>query len=1390
MTAPARSAGTVDIQLFTADGLATASGAYTYAAPAPVANSFTYGSTVAYNAGGASPTSFNLSSQTTNSPTGYAVGSATTAQGGSVSVDNSGQVSYTPPVGVRGNDSFTFTASNAGGPSTLATVTVQIGDPVFTVTLPSATGFAGLPYNVSNTPVTLSGGKGPYVVTGVTGQPLGLDFDPATQVLSGTTTLRGAWTVNFTITDSSTGTGPATSTASAGLTTANPPAPTASDFTVPAVAYNAGSASATTIDLAARTSGEVGIYGLDQGGTLGGRATTANGGLATVNAVTGHVDYTPPVGFRGNDSFRYRADNFGGDTGLITVTVPVDPPTFTVTLPESTGQVGVDYNRSNSPVTISGGRGPYTVTAVTGYPRDLTFDAATQVLSGRIRQNGTWTLGFTITDSSTGAGGYTSTASTPLITTLPPNPVASAFTAPAVAYNRGAAPATIIDLTPHGSGVIEEYFLFDGRASVLSVTTTQGGSATIETASGRVSYTPPVGFRGNDSVSFLISNANGSSNTAIVTIPVNDPVFTVTLPQPTGVVGEPYNSGGAAVTISGGAAPYSNFSAIGLPAGLTMNSAGVISGVPTTATGATVVVTATDSSTGTGNYTSTASASLGIAAPTLILTPAAGALPGGVGGTAYSQTFTTTGGIAPIRYEVTAGALPNGLHLSAGGVISGVPTATGAFNFTVTATDSSGNSYTGSSAYSITVVAPAISLTPATGALPGGLRTMAYSQTFTATGGTGPYGYAVTGGALPAGLTLTTEGVLSGTPTTAGSHGFTVTATDAYGFSGATAYTLEIGTPVPVVQAQTATVVGGQSVTIDVIRGATGLEFASVSVATAPSHGTATVQGMSIVYTADGAYAGPDSFTYTVNNAGGPSAPGTVTITVHPAVVAGPEKTVTILAGRTATVELTDGATGSPFTGAAVVSVGPTAAGTATVVPRTGQGGVQLYDLVFTPADAFTGKATVLYTLSNAFTTSAPGTVIITVEARPDPGLDPEVRGVATGQVTAARRFADAQISNFQRRLQDLRDGTNGSSNGLSLNLNLGSASEDRDPRMALRREPGQPSNRLDPDALNDDRDREMLGLDLWAGRTPTGAGPASVPGDHLTALQTATGEGGGHSVGFWTAGSVDWGRQDAAGRRDNRFTTQGVSAGLDVRINDRLILGGGLGYGEDRTKIGDKGSLTEGSAFTGALYASLRPAEAFYIDGVIGYADLDFSSRRRVEGLGGDPSGYAYGDRSGDVLFASAAFGRVIRREGWTSDLYARVDTREMTLDAFTETEGGLAALNWDALDQSSLSTSLGATVRWTIRTRRYGRLLPSARLEWSHELEDIGDQGVRYADWAGSPTYIVPLDAWSRDTLNLDLGLEWSMTDQWMLNLGFRALQGNAGSSQGGQIGLRYGW
>ncbi|HWZ50728.1 MAG TPA: MBG domain-containing protein [Granulicella sp.] len=97
-----------------------------------------------------------------------------------------------------------------------------------------------------------------------------------------------------------------------------------------------------------------------------------------------------------------------------------------------------------------------------------------------------------------------------------------------------------------------------------------------------------------------------------------------------------------------------------------------------------------------------------------------------------------------------------------------------------------------------------ITLTP--GTLPGGSYGTAYSQTVTAAGGTAPYTYALFSGTLPPGLALNTgTGVLSGTPTAAGTFSFAITATDANGFTGTQSYTLTISPAALTITANNAT---------------------------------------------------------------------------------------------------------------------------------------------------------------------------------------------------------------------------------------------------------------------------------------------------------------------------------------------------------------------------------------------------------------------------------------------------------------------------------------------------------------------------------------------------------------------------------------------------------
>ncbi len=174
-----------------------------------------------------------------------------------------------------------------------------------------------------------------------------------------------------------------------------------------------------------------------------------------------------------------------------------------------------------------------------------------------------------------------------------------------------------------------------------------------------------------------------------------------------------------------------------------------------------------------------------VGCPAIILAPAS--LPNGGVGMAYSQTLTASGGTAPYSFNVVSGALPPGLTLTPSGVLAGVPSTSGSFTFTVTATDANGCA--GSQTYMIVINATmCTTITVSPTSLPAANVGVAYNQTLTASGGTAPYTFIVVSGALPPGLTLSPTGMLTGTPSSAGNFVFTVRATDAAGCVGFRTY--------------------------------------------------------------------------------------------------------------------------------------------------------------------------------------------------------------------------------------------------------------------------------------------------------------------------------------------------------------------------------------------------------------------------------------------------------------------------------------------------------------------------------------------------------------------------------------------------------------------------
>jgi hypothetical protein len=299
---------------------------------------------------------------------------------------------------------------------------------------------------------------------------------------------------------------------------------------------------------------------------------------------------------------------------------------------------------------------------------------------------------------------------------------------------------------------------------------------------------------------------SGNSSTLIVNAPVT---IATGSPLATGVASDNYSQ---TLTASGGSGTYTWAVTGGtLPAGLSLNTAtGVIGGKPSAAGLSHFEVKATDS------LHMPASKEFAVTIDRTLVITTSSPLPAGAAASNYSQTLTAVGGSGTYTWAVAAGTLPGGLALnSATGVISGLPASPGTSQFEIKVTD--GNQDTAAKLFSLTINPPLLITT--TSPLPAATVTVAYSQTFAASGGAGGYSWSATG--LPAWLMMSTAGALTGTPPlTALDATFTVKVTDSANNSTSGVFTVPVtlaiitASPLPTGQvgvsySQTVTAIGG-----------------------------------------------------------------------------------------------------------------------------------------------------------------------------------------------------------------------------------------------------------------------------------------------------------------------------------------------------------------------------------------------------------------------------------------------------------------------------------------------------------------------------------------------------------------------------------------------------
>jgi uncharacterized protein with beta-barrel porin domain len=214
---------------------------------------------------------------------------------------------------------------------------------------------------------------------------------------------------------------------------------------------------------------------------------------------------------------------------------------------------------------------------------------------------------------------------------------------------------------------------------------------------------------------------------------------------------------------------------------------------------------------------------------------------------------------------------------------------------------------------------------------------------------------------------------------------------------------------------------------------------------------------------------------------------------------------------------------------------------------------------------------------------------------------------------------------------------------------------------------------------------------------------------------------------GFFINGQISSGDYQYSDARDEGFDfdTNGITAGVDYRVNAKTVIGVALGYAKFDSTVGNEAKM-ESSALTFSAYGSFNVTDNFYVDARLSYGRPDFDQKRAIQFNLTDSQTdvNAVGSTEGTQQSIIITSGYQFNKNGWQLTPKVSAEFYKTDIDAFVET--GAQAFNVGFSEQNFETSrfTAGFQANKSVSLAN-GVLIPSVGYEFIHENQN-GDQFV----------------------------------------------------------------